>query len=136
MIVLATSMPVIIAREEGVNKNSGSNLTEVTCIQYAINFRKKFVLALFNLCSEVNALCPIFAKELDLLIRSTNIGVPKIDGIMLDNYKMVVAAFSMTDKINRVRFIEKTFLVASVSPDVVFRIFFFILSGADVDFLG
>ena len=47
---------------------------------------------------------------------------------------MVVTAFSVTDQANRVKFFEKTFLVANVSPDVVFGIPFFTLSDADVDF--
>ena len=47
---------------------------------------------------------------------------------------MVVAAFSMVDKANRVRFFEETFLVANVSPKVVLGILFLTLSNADVDF--
>ena len=47
---------------------------------------------------------------------------------------MVVAAFSVTDLADKVRFFEETFLVANVSPDVVLGIFFFTLSGADVNF--
>ena len=49
---------------------------------------------------------------------------------------MVVAAFSVVDKANRVKFFEETFLVANVSPEVVFGMPFFTLSGADVDFSG
>ena len=49
---------------------------------------------------------------------------------------MVVAAFLVLDKANRVRFFEETFLVANVSPEVVFGMPFLTLSGADVDFLG
>ena len=48
---------------------------------------------------------------------------------------MVVAVFLVTDKANQIRFFEKTFLIANVSPEVVFGIFFFTLSDADVDFL-
>ena len=47
---------------------------------------------------------------------------------------MVVAAFSVVDKANRVRFFEETFLVANVSPEVVFGMPFLTLSNADVDF--
>ena len=47
---------------------------------------------------------------------------------------MVVAAFSVTDQANRVRFFEETVLVANVSPDMVFGMLFFTLSGANVDF--
>ena len=49
---------------------------------------------------------------------------------------MVIAAFSVVEKANRVRFFEKTFLVANVSPEVVLGMPFLTLSGADVDFSG
>ena len=49
---------------------------------------------------------------------------------------MVVAAFSVEDKANQLRFFEETFLVANVSPEVVLGMLFLTLSGADVDFLG
>ena len=53
---------------------------------------------------------------------------------MLDTYGMVVAAFSMEAKANRVRFFKETFLVANVSPEVVLGMSFLTLSGADIDF--
>ena len=68
-------------------------------------------------------------------IRTTDVGAQKIGGTMLDTFKMVVAAFSITNKANRVRFFEKIFLVTNISLNVVFEIFFLILSGADIDFL-
>ena len=55
---------------------------------------------------------------------------------MLDTNGMVVAAFSVEDKANRLRFFEETFLIANVSPEVVFGMPFLILSGANIDFLG
>ena len=39
------------------------------------------------------------------------------------------------NKANQIRFFEETFLVANVSPEIVFEIFFLILSVADTDFL-
>ena len=59
----------------------------------------------------------------------------KIDGTMLDTYKIVVAAFLVTDKANQVKFFEETFLVANVSLKVVFRMLFFVFSSANIDFL-
>ena len=55
---------------------------------------------------------------------------------MLDTHEMVVTAFSVVDKVNRVRFFEETFLVANVSPEVVLGMLFLTVSGADVDFSG
>ena len=55
---------------------------------------------------------------------------------MLDTFGMVVVAFSITNKANRVRFFEEIFLVANISPKVVLKMLFLTLSGANVDFLG
>ena len=136
MTVSATSTPVTVAREEEVDENLGANLARVPCIRYPINLGKKSVSALLDLGSEVNAVYPAFAKELGLPIRPTDMGAQKIDGTTLETYGMVVAAFSVEDKANRVRFFEETFLVANVSPEVVLGMPFLTLSGADVDFLG
>ena len=64
-----------------------------------------------------------------------DVGAQKIDSTTLDTYGMIVAAFSVTDKANQVRFFEETFLVANVSPEVAFGMPFLTLSDADVDFL-
>ena len=55
---------------------------------------------------------------------------------MLNTNKMVAAAFSVMNKINWVRFFEKTFLIANVSLEVVFRILFLTPSNANIDFSG
>lgn len=55
---------------------------------------------------------------------------------MLNTYKMIIAAFLLTEKANQVRFFEETFLLANVSLEVVLRMRFLILSGANIDFLG
>ena len=49
---------------------------------------------------------------------------------------MIIAAFSVMEKANRVRFFEETFLVANVSPKVVLGMLFLILIGVDIDFLS
>ena len=151
--VSVISTPMTETKEEGVeaiktartgkdgeeNKSeSPENLAWVPCIRYPTTFRKKSVpvLALFDSGSEVNAIHPICAQELRLSIRLTDIGSQKINDITLDTYGMVVAAFSVTDKVNQVRFFELTFLVANINPKVIFGMFFLTLSGADIDSLG
>ena len=49
---------------------------------------------------EVNAIHLIFAKEQSLPIRPTDVVAQKIDDSTLDTYRVVVAAFSVTDKTN------------------------------------
>ena len=85
--------------------------------------------------SEVNIIYPTFIKELSLPIGLIDIEAQKIVDIVLDIYKIVVAYFLVTDKVNQVRFFEKIFLVVNISLEVVFEMFFFTLSNIDVDFL-
>ena len=79
MTVLATSTPIIIAKRETFEdgENLRSNLAQVLCIWYPINFQKKFVImsALFDLGNKINAIYPIFAKELELPIRPMDVGI-------------------------------------------------------------
>ena len=126
------------AREEALEQEEA--LERVPCIHYSVQFKKNTnkaqVQALINSGSKVNAIYPTFAKQLGLSIRPTDVGAQKIDGTTLDTYGIGVAAFSVEDKANRVRFFEETFLVANVSPEVVFGIPFLTLSSADIDFSG
>ena len=85
--------------------------------------------------SEVNVLYPTFAKELGLPIRLIDVGAQKIDGTMLDTYKMIVTALLVIDKVNQIRFFEEIFLVANVKLKVVFEMSFLILSSADIEYL-
>ena len=131
-----------IAESAGASKNGEKsegkylkNLTQVSCIRYPINFEKKLLSSLLDSSSKFNAVHLAFAKELGLSIRPTDVGAQKIDGTMLDIYRMVIAAFLIEDKANWVRFFEETFLIANISPEVVLGMFFLILSGANIDFL-
>ena len=131
-------MLLIIARKEVVKdgENPRPNLAQVLCIRYPINFREKSVSTLFNSDSKVSAVYLTFAKALGLFIRPTDFGAQKIDSIILDTYEMVVTAFLLLDEANRVRFFENTFLVANISPDIVFEMFFLTLNRTDIDFLN
>ena len=130
--VLATSTSITDIKKEALKR--------VFYIHYPVQFKKNvdktLVQALIDLENEVNAIYPSFAKQLGFSIRPTDVGAQKIDGTMLKTHEMVVAAFSVVNKANQVRFFEETFLVANVSLEVVLGIPFFILSGANVDFSG
>ena len=129
VLVSATSTSVTGAREEA--------LKCVPYIHYPVQFKdrnKAPVQALIDSGSEVNAVHPSFAKQLGVPIRSTDVGAQKIDGTTLNTHGMVVAALSVVDKANRVRFLEEIFLLANVSPEVVLGMPFPTLRGADIDF--
>ena len=122
---------------------SAKELERITYIQYPIAFPGGVtqdgstlgpVSALLNLGSEVNAMHLAFAERLGFVVRTTNVGAQKIDGTTFETYGMVVATFSVTDQANRVKFFEKTFLIANISPDVVFGMPFLTLSNVNIDF--
>ena len=94
------------------------------------------MLSLLDLGSKVNAVYPAFAKALGFPIRPTDVEAQKIDGTTLVTYIIVVAVFLVKDKANQVRFFKETFLVANISPEVVFVMLFPSLNSADIDFLG
>lgn len=98
---------------------------QTLCIWYLITFYQS-VSALLDSKSEINTIHSTFIKKLGRFIRLIDIEVQKIDDIMLDTYKMVVAAFSIINKRNQIKFFENTFLLANVSPEVVLEMFFFI----------
>lgn len=59
----------------------------------------------------------------------------KVNGTTLKTYEIVIMAFLVNNQGNKVRFLEKNFLIANVSLKIIFGISFLILSGIDVDFL-
>ena len=122
---------------------NAKELEQVTYIQYPIAFQGGIIqdssapdlMSIFlDLGSQVNAIYPTFAKKLDLVVRSTNNGIQKIDGTTFETYGIVIIALLVIDQANKVTFFEKTFLVANDSPDVVFGMPYFTLIGADVNF--
>ena len=132
VLVLAVSMLITATGEKA--------LEYISSIYYLIRFKKNInktqVQALIDSKSEVNTIYLSFAKQLGLLIRPINVEAQKIDSTMLDIHGIIVAAFSIMDKVNQVRFFEKTFLMVKASSEIVFGIPFLTLSSVDVDFLG
>ncbi len=47
---------------------------------------------------------------------------------------MVVSTFSVSDKDDRERFFEESFLLADVNPDILLAMPFLTMNNADVDF--
>ena len=52
----------------------------------------------------------------------------------METYKIIVSTFSMSDKDDRERFFEESFLLANIKPEIVLGMLFLIISNADVDF--
>ena len=77
-------------------------LQRVSCIRYPVQFQRHDIEALIDSRNEVNAMTPTFAAKLGLATRKTDIGAQKIDGLPLVTYEMVLASFSVQDKLGKV----------------------------------
>ena len=73
-----------------------------------------------------------YATKLCLCTRKIDVGTQKIDRFYLDTFRMVIADCSVKNKLERVRFFQKTFLLANISLKVVLGMFFLTLSKADI----
>ena len=78
---------------------------------------------------------PTYTAKLGLVTWKTDVGAQKIDGSTLVTYGMVLAGFSVQDKLGRVWFFEETFLLADTSMEVVLGMPFLTLPDADMQLL-
>ena len=131
MSVSATSASVTEASMED------TSLARVPCIHYPVQFRKdpNGTQALLDSGSEVNAMNPAYASRLGLRVHRNDIGAQKIDGSTLKTFGMVLASFQVEDKLGKIQFLQKTFLLADISTEVVLGMPFLTLSNTDVQFI-
>lgn len=72
---------------------------------------------------------------MSLIIQKTDIDAQEIYSSLLVTYGMILAGFSDNDKLEKVWFIEETFLLAVNSMKVVLRMLFLSFPNADVQFV-
>lgn len=90
-------------------------------------------MTLLDSKNKVKTIYPIFSKELSLSIQPIDIEAEKINNTTLDHYDMVVAAFSITDKANYIKFFEEIFKMANISLEIVLKMLFFISKTANIN---
>ena len=119
-----------------------ATLERVPCIRYPVQFRRKNnedkdknVRALIDSDSEVNAMYPAYVTKLGLRARKIDVGAQKIDGSHLDTFGIVIADCSVKDKLGRVQFFLKTFLLANISLKVVLGMLFLTFSKVNIRFV-
>ena len=83
----------------------------VLCIWYPVWFclknnkdEDKDVRALIDSDRKVNTIYYVYATKLGLCTRKINVGVQKIDKSHLDTFGIIIADFSVKDKLGRIRF--------------------------------
>ncbi len=114
-------------------KTEEKELEQISYIWYFVIFKNQ-TEALLDLKSEINAMSQAFAYQLSLKIWKTNVRAQKIDGTTLETYGIVVSTFSMSNKDDKERCFEESFLLADIKLDIVFGMPFLTMSNVDIDF--
>ena len=73
----------------------------MSCIYYPIWFKKNKTYALINLDNKVNVMILKYTSKLDLKICPTNVKVQKIDNFTLKIFGIVLANFSIKNKLDQ-----------------------------------
>ncbi len=115
------------------DKKTEEELEQISCILYPVTFKDQ-TKALLGSGSEVNVMSQVFAQQLGLKIRKTNVGAQRIDNTTLETYGIVVSTFFVSDKDGRENFFEESFLLADIKPDIVLGMSFLTMGNADVNF--
>ena len=111
-------------------------LDQISYIHYPIKFQKDkaTIQALINFGSKVNAMSPAYAKQLGLRTWKSDVKAQKIDRSSLDTFEMVIIGFQVIDKLGRVRFFQKIFLLVDTTMEVVLKIPFLTFNNANIQF--
>ena len=117
------------------SKEDDVALQRVPCIYYLIQFKKKEVPALIDPDNKVNTMIPTYVSRLCFRVHRTDIRAQKIDGSTFKTFGIVLASFQVEDKLEKIWYFRKTFLLADISTKVVLGISFLTLSNADVQFV-
>lgn len=75
---------------------------------------------------------PAYTTNLGLKIWSTNIAVQKINGSTLEIFEMVLPSFQIENKLDKIGFFQKIFLLIATSINIVLEIFFLIFSNVNI----
>ena len=124
--VSVTSMSMTVKKEV---------LERVPYIWHPVIFKDQ-TEALLDSKSEVNTMNQAFAYQLGSTIRKTNVGAQKINNTTMETYRIVVSTFSLSDKDDRERFFEESFLLADVKPEIILGMPLLTMTNTDIDFQG
>ena len=86
------------------------------------------------MADKVNMITPAYTKQLGFWAWKTDVRAYKIDCSSLKIYEMAIAAFQVMAKLDRAWLLQKTFLLANITMEIVLKILFFSFSNANIQY--
>ena len=94
-----------------INTSRETTFELVLYIKYLVQFpqkndkdKNKDIRTQINLGSEVNAMYPTYTTKLGFYARKIDVNIQKIDKFYLDTFEIVIADYSVKDKLQKVEF--------------------------------
>ena len=119
----------------GTSKENDVALELILYLYYLIWFKKNDIQAWIESSNKVNAMTLAYISKLGLWVYRTNDRAQKIDGSTLKIFEIVLTSFQVEEKVRRVRFFQKTFLLTNISMGIILSMPFLMLSNANVQFV-
>lgn len=66
-----------------------------------------------------------FIQKLSFKIQKTSVEAQKIDGSALKTFGIIIAGFQIKNKVDKLKYFQKTFLMVNIIVEVVLKISFF-----------
>lgn len=73
---------------------------------------------------KVNTINLTFTKKLSRRVWQIKVDTQKIDGFGLETFEIVIVTFLIDDKVRRLQFFEKMFMLLNINMDIVLGILF------------
>lgn len=77
-----------------------------------------------------------YLAKIGFVTQKINVNTQKINGSILLTYGIIIAKFLPQNKLKRLQFFEKTFLLVDTNIEAVFEILFCILNNVTIIFLS
>ncbi len=90
---------------------------------------------MINSTSKVNAITSTYVTKFGLVTQKTDISIQKIDSLALIIYIMILSSFLVYNKLKKVQFFEKTFLLAKTNMKKVLEKLFLTPLNTNIQFM-
>lgn len=131
-LVLVLAILVLVTE---ASKKEDFVLDKILWIYYLFCFyknKKHKRQTLINSGRKINVMTPAYLLKLGLKIWHTNIEVQKIDTSIFKIFKMVQTSFQVENKFKKALFFQKSFLLADISMNKIFKMKFLTFSNANI----
>lgn len=85
--------------------------------------------------NEISTMIPAYILKLGFQIRHIDVKTPTMKSSICKTFRIVLTSFQIEDKLEKIKFFQKVFLLINLSIEIVLKMFFFIFNKRNIYFL-